>query len=53
MTVLYELNVSHKDGKGFCPSSTQLIFTSALCSHRDLQLLAKEKEKGAESKGER
>lgn len=51
MTVLYELNVSHKAEKGFCPGSTQLIFSSALCSHCHLQLLAKEK--GAESKGER
>lgn len=53
MTVLYELNVSHRAGKGFCPGSTQLIFTSALGSHCDLQLLAKEKGKGAESKEER
>lgn len=53
MTVLYELSVSHKAGKRLCPGSTQLIFTSALCSHCDLQLLAEEKGKGAESKGER
>lgn len=53
MTLLYELNVRHKAGKGLCPGSTQQIFTSALCSHCDLQLLAKEKGKGAESKGER
>lgn len=53
MTVLYELSVSHRAGKGLCPGSTQLISTSALCSHCDLQLLAEEKGKGAESKGER
>lgn len=51
VTLLYELNVSHRARKGFCTGSTELIFTSAPCSYCDLQLLAKEK--GTESKGER
>lgn len=53
VTLLYELNVSHKAGNGFCAGSTELIFTSALYSHCDLQLLAKEKGKGTESGGKR
>lgn len=53
VTVLYELNVSHRAGNGFCTGSTELIFTSALYSHCDLKLLAKEKGKGAKSRGER
>lgn len=53
VTLLYELNVSHRARKGFCTGSAELIFTSAPRSHCDLRLLAEEKGKGTESKEER
>lgn len=53
VTLLYEMNVTHNASNSFCTGSTEPIFTSALYSHCDLQLLAKEEGKGTESKGER